>query len=79
MAHSVAELSTEEFETLIEQTIDRRMEVWLTQLLDALTSLEEDESAEFQPDFAASLTRSIEQARTGQGIDLNSFRTQLGV
>jgi hypothetical protein len=79
MTHSVADLSTEEFETLIERTIDRRMEVWLTQLLDALTGIEDDEDAEFQPDFAASLTRSLEQARTGQGINLDSFRAQLGV
>ena len=79
MTHSVADLSPEEFETLIERTIDRRMEVWLTQLLDALTSLEDDEDAEFRPDFVASLTRSLEQARAGQGIDLDSFRAQLGV
>jgi hypothetical protein len=79
MTHSVADLSTEEFETLIERTMDRRMEVWLTQLLDALTGIEDDEDAEFQPDFAASLTRSLEQARTGQGINLDSFRAQLGV
>jgi hypothetical protein len=55
------------------------MEVWLTQLLDALTGLEEEEEAELHSDFAASLTRSLEQARTGQGTDLNSFRGQLGV
>ena len=78
MTHSVADLSTEEFETLIERTIDRRMEVWPTQLLDALTGIEDDEDAEFQPDFAISLTHSLEQARAGQAVGLDSFRTQLG-
>ena len=30
-------LSTEEFENLVERTIDKRLETWLTQLMDALT------------------------------------------
>lgn len=63
---------------MVERAIDRRMQVWLTQLLDALTDLEEDEDADLAPDFAVSLTRSLEQARTGQGLDLTSFRSQLG-
>ncbi len=36
MDKTLAELSTGEFEALIERTIDRRLSVWLTQLLDAL-------------------------------------------
>ena len=78
MTHSVADLSPEEFETLLERTIDRRMEVWLTQLLDALTGMEDDEDTEFQPDFATSLTHSLEHARAGQAVGLDSFRAQLG-
>ena len=71
-------LSAEEFEELIERTIDRRLEVWLTQLMDALIDLQEEESAELQPEFAASLRRSLEQARSGEGIDLETFRDQIG-
>jgi hypothetical protein len=36
MERALAALSAEEFEQLVERTIDRRLEVWLTQLMDAL-------------------------------------------
>jgi hypothetical protein len=36
MERALEMLSTEEFEELVERTIDRRLEVWLTQLMDAL-------------------------------------------
>jgi len=36
MERALETLSTEEFEELVERTIDRRFEVWLTQLTDAL-------------------------------------------
>ncbi|MFP4396122.1 MAG: hypothetical protein ACLFTI_12770, partial [Anaerolineales bacterium] len=78
MGKSVGTLSTEEFEQLVERTIDKRFEVWLTQLMDALMSLPEEERAELQPDFAASLKQSLNQARSGEGIDLETFREQLG-
>jgi len=78
MAKTLGELSAEEFEELVERTIDRRLQVWLTQLLDAFIGLREEEDAELQPEFAASLRRSLEQARSGEGIDLESFRDQLG-
>ena len=78
MAKTLGELSAEEFEELVERTIDRRLQVWLTQLLDAFIGLREEEDAELQSEFAASLRRSLEQARSGEGIDLESFRDQLG-
>ena len=120
MERALAALSAEEFEELVERTIDRRLEVWLTQLLDALidsqttdednlerfigmwadftpeedhvlkTILEERVSyfagrkiefgkgTELQPEFAASIRRSLEQARSGEGIDLKTFREQIG-
>lgn len=120
MERALATLSSEEFEELIERTIDRRLEAWLTQLMDALTGwqttdednlerfigmwadftpeedrvfqtiLEERASyfsgreielgkgTELQPEFAASLRQSLEQARSGEGIDLRSFRDQIG-
>ena len=113
-------LSAEEFEQLVERTIDRRLKVWLTQLLDALidsqttgeynlerfigmwadftpeevrvfkTILEEracylagreiesGKGMELQPEFAASLRQSLEHARSGEGIDLRTFREQIG-
>lgn len=67
-----------EFETLVERVIDRRLEVRLTQVMDALTGSPEEETAELQPEFAASLRRSLEQARSGEGIDLQTFRAQIG-
>ncbi len=120
MKRALAALSAEEFEQLVERTIDRRLEVWLTQLMDALidsqttnedtlerfigmwadftpeedrvfqTILEERTSyfasreielgrgTELQPEFAASLRQSLEQARSGEGIDLTTFREQIG-
>ncbi len=78
MERALGTLSAEELEGLVERTIDRRLEVWLTQLMDALIGLEEEESAELHPEFAASLRRSLEQARSGKGVDLQTFREQLG-
>jgi hypothetical protein len=78
MEKALAALSTREFEELVERTIDRRLEVWLTQLADAWVGWQEEESAELQPEFAASLRRALEQARSGEGVDLKSFRDQTG-
>ena len=78
MERALGALSAEEFEELIERTIDRRLEVWLTQLMDALIGLPQEESAELQPEFASSLRRSLDQARSGEGIDLGTFRKQIG-
>ena len=70
-------LSKEEFKELVEHTIDHRMEIWLVQLTDALIGTSEDELP-LQPEFAAALGRSLEQARSGECIDLDTFRKQLG-
>lgn len=70
-------LTKQELKDLVERTIDRRMEVWLAQLTDALVGMSEEELP-LQPEFAASLRRSLEQARTGEGTDLATFREQLG-
>ena len=78
MEKTLGALSAKEFEELVERTIDRRLEVWLTQLVDAWIGWQEEESAEFEPEFAASLRRALEQARSGDGIDLKSFRDQMG-
>jgi hypothetical protein len=78
MEKTLAELSTEEFEEMVERTIDKRLQVWLTQLMDALLILPEEENEELRPEFADSLRRSLEQARSGEGIDLQAFREQIG-
>jgi hypothetical protein len=78
MERTLGALSAEEFEELVERTIDRRLEVWFIQLTDALIGWQEDESAELRPEFAASLRRSLEQARLGESIDLETFRRQIG-
>jgi len=79
MERTLGALSAGEFERLVERTIDRRLEVWLTQLMDALIGWQEEASAELQPEFAASLRRSLEQARSGESIDLKTFREQIGL
>ncbi len=78
MQKTIGELSTQEFENLIEQAIDKRFNVWLGQLLDALSGSGDEEDEEFRPEFAESLRRSLEQARSGEGIDLKAFREQIG-
>lgn len=62
MGKALEALSAKEFEELVERTIDRRLEVWLTQLMDAFVSLQDEEDTELQPEFAASLRRALEQA-----------------
>ncbi len=56
--------------------------IWLIHLTDALVGLQEEENAEsrskFRAEFAASLRRSLEQARSGQVADLQAFRDQIG-
>jgi hypothetical protein len=61
---TLVEMSASEFEELVERTIDRRINVWFTQLMDALTGSQEEEGAELQHEFAASLRRALEQARS---------------
>jgi len=78
MEKPLVDLSTREFEELIQRTIDRRLEVWLTQLVDAFPDLQDEERAELQPEFAASLRRSLEQARSEEGVELKAFRDQIG-
>ena len=74
---TVGNLPTEELQRIIEQTIDRRLSVWLTQILDALTALEDEEGAQLRPQFVESLRRALEQADTGDVLDLQAFRRQL--
>jgi hypothetical protein len=78
MEKALVELSADEFERLVERTIDRRLEVWFTQLVDAWTGLEEEDEAELEAEFAASLRHALEQARAGMGVDLKTFRGQIG-
>jgi len=78
MEKTLVELSVKEFETLVEHTIDRRLEVWFAPLVDTWADLQEREETELQPKFAASLRHALEQARLGEGVDLGTFREQIG-
>ena len=53
MEKTVAEMSSVEFEHLVERAVDRRLEVWLTQLMDALLGSEEGEGTKLKAEFAA--------------------------
>ncbi|NKQ36432.1 MAG: hypothetical protein HF973_12545 [Chloroflexi bacterium] len=74
MEKTISTMSPQEFETMVEQAIDRRMQVWLTQLLDALGDFKEEDNAPLQLDFTAALENAIEQARTGNVTDPLAFR-----
>ena len=76
MNKTLSQLSTNEFETLVERTVDKRLEVWMTQLMDALTSIDEPAS-ELRPEFAESLRKAIKQSQAGEGMDLKSFRDEI--
>ncbi len=76
MDKTLGQLSTNEFESLVEHVVDKRLEVWMTQLMDALASIEEP-SSELRPEFAESLRKAIKQSETGEGLDLKSFRNQV--
>lgn len=78
MTSTLKELSVEQVEQLIEHTIDRRLQVWLEQILDALTVSDEEEKAELRPEFAESLRRSLMQAHAGDALDLETFREKIG-
>jgi len=78
MQTTLSQLSTDEFEQLIERTIDKRFEVWFAQLADALSGSREEDTAELKPEFAASLRRVLQQAHAGEGVDLKTFREQIG-
>ena len=76
MNQTLNQLSTHEFETLVERAVDKRLEVWMTQLMDALTSIDEPAS-ELRPEFAESLRKAIQQSQAGEGLDLKSFRDEI--
>jgi len=77
MNKTLDQLSTNEFESLVERAVDRRLEVWMTQLMDALTSIDEP-AGELRPEFAESLRKAIRQSDAGEGVDLKSFRAEMG-
>jgi len=74
---TVGDLSTDELQHIIEQSIDRRLSVWLTQILDALSALEDEGGAQLRPEFEESLRRALEQADAGDVVDIRTFRRQL--
>lgn len=77
MQKTLSQLSTDEFEHLIERTIDKRLEVWFTQLADALSGSREEDTAPLETEFAESLRRALQQTRAGEGITLRAFREQI--
>lgn len=77
METTLANLSPNELENLIATTIDRRMEVWLTQLLDAIGDMHEEDKIELQPEFEASLKVALRQAEGDEVVSLDEFRRVL--
>lgn len=67
---TVGDLSTDELQHIIEQSIDGRLSVWLTQIHDALSAPEDEGGAQLRPEFEESLRRALEQADVGNVIGL---------
>ena len=78
MEKTLADLSPDEFEELIGRVIDRKLEVWFTQFIDALSGVQGGEEEALRPEFATSLRRSLEQAHSGDSMNLKAFRDQIG-
>lgn len=78
MERTIASLTVEEFQQIVEEAIDRRMRVWSVYLIDALGDSIDDE-AEFRPEFEASLRESIKEAQCGKGISLDALRAEMGL
>ncbi len=78
MSRALTEMTEAELEALIQKTVDERLSVWLTQLMDAVIGTDEEDRARFKPEFAEALRMSIEQAEAGELIDLASLRESLG-
>ena len=74
---TIADLSPHELENLITDVIDRRMNVWLTQLLDAIGERQEENDAEMLPAFENALRKAIQQADEGEVVSLDAFLAQL--
>lgn len=78
MARTLGELTVEVFEELVERTVDRRFEVWLTQLMDSFEGVSDESGDELRPEFAASLRRSLNQAMSGEVSTLKTDRREIG-
>ena len=78
MAKTIAEMSVQDLEELVDRLVQRRIEVLYVQLISAL-GLDDEDDLEFKPEFAEGLRRAIEQARAGDVIDLETARRQLGL
>lgn len=76
MNKTLGQLTSNEFEPLVERVVDKRLEVWMTQLMDALASIEEP-SSELRPEFAETLRKAIKQSQAGEGMDFESFRKEV--
>lgn len=76
MNTTIADLSPQEFEALISETIDRRMQVWITQLLDAIGGDSENDHADLSDEFSAVLQIALDQAHAGNLTTLNDFRKE---
>jgi len=73
MARTLGELTVEEFEELVERTIDNPFEVWLTQLMHASDVVSDEKGDGFRPEFAASLRRCLEQAGLGKATAVRTM------
>jgi len=77
MDATIADLSPHELESLISNVIDRRMQVWLTQLLDAIGEQQDEDEGDMLPAFESSLRKAIQQAEEGDVLSLDEFLAQL--
>ncbi|CUS04892.2 protein of unknown function [Candidatus Promineifilum breve] len=76
METTLADLSPNELEEMITSAIDRRMRVWVTQVLDAIGSYDVEDQAEMDARFEASLNQSFQQANSGNLSLLSDFHNE---
>lgn len=78
MGKLVGQMTEAELEDLIGRVVSERLNVLFVQLMDALADDWDEECKELKPEFEEGLRRAMEQARRGEGVDLETFRAQLG-
>ena len=61
-----------EREQVVAREVERRLRVWLEQVLDALP--DPDEGKELRAEFADGLPKSLDQARANETTSLKAFR-----
>jgi hypothetical protein len=78
MAQRIAELSIDEFEALVERAVDRRLRLWLVQMMDALTGAGKEDETDLSDAFAAAALAGISSERMKDELAARGVEPRLG-